>query len=677
MAIETPPPITPVPTPVIQRGDPTTFSDRVDLFVTWLEGAPPEFGDVADNVEHNATEAQTKATAAAASAATATTQATTATTQAGIATTQAGIATTQAGNASTSATAAAASAASAAAIAGAFVGTSTSSLTIGTGNKTFATQGGEQYTPGITMTAVSQANTANWMAGQVVSYNSGTGALVINVTATGGSGTFADWNLSLAGVQGPQGVQGTPGALAGTATGAINWNGTVTLASASTVNIGAAASNDLIISGSTTVNAFDTIAAGATRKVKSTGTWQLTFNASTMILPGLANIITAPDDTMQFTSLGGGAWICDWYKRATGKAISEAVPFNNIALVETSQTWNTRVAGVHRVTVVGGSGSGAAFRHLTVSGKACGAGAGGLARKSFNASAGQGLVITIGAGGAAVTRSTDGGTSGNNGGATTLTTTGVSVTANGGDGGVFVQASAANTPATGNTAGGAGGTASGGDTNYTGGAGGPCHSTGTLTSCVASGGGAVNWYGGTPYAGGEAQVLTSTKNRCVAAGGGAGLGGKGGGAYTNIDDSAGAGSGASTHNPGTDAQDASGAAAAAGVVPIPIVMWNFPSIQASIVGGTPANASDGCGGSASAAPWGGSGSVGQGAPGGRFGGGGATASTGFVAAGTTSTAGAGKWGGGGAGVALSGAVASGTVVSGAGDHGVVLVEYAA
>lgn len=50
----TPPPITPVPMPVPQRGDRATFSDRVDAFVTWLENAPLEFEAVAQNVYDNA-----------------------------------------------------------------------------------------------------------------------------------------------------------------------------------------------------------------------------------------------------------------------------------------------------------------------------------------------------------------------------------------------------------------------------------------------------------------------------------------------------------------------------------------------------------------------------------------------------------------------------------------------
>lgn len=316
--------------------DESVFDSAAYAWSAALSNFRTQTNAIASVTYTNAQEAVAAASAAALSATAATTngaaQVALAANQVTLATTQAGIATNKAVLTTADAvatagdrvqtgldrTAAAASAASAAAIAGAFVGTSATSVAIGSGNKTFATQAGEQYTPGIFMTAVSAANPANYMAGQLVSY-SGTSA-VINVTVTGGSGTYANWNLSLAGPQGATGPQGPTGTLSGTAVGAINWNGTVTLASAGTVGIGVAASNDIIISGTTTITSFDGAAQGATRKVRFTGALTLTHNA-VIVLPGNANITTAANDCAQFTSLGGGNWICDWYKKADGKAV--------------------------------------------------------------------------------------------------------------------------------------------------------------------------------------------------------------------------------------------------------------------------------------------------------------------------------------------------------------------
>jgi len=82
MAVITPPSITPAPTPAPQRNDRTTFSSRVDAFVTWLITAVTEFGAVATNVALNATDAATSASTASTQAANASNSAGTATTKA-------------------------------------------------------------------------------------------------------------------------------------------------------------------------------------------------------------------------------------------------------------------------------------------------------------------------------------------------------------------------------------------------------------------------------------------------------------------------------------------------------------------------------------------------------------------------------------------------------------------
>ena len=107
----------------------------------------------------------------------------------------------------------------------------------------------------------------------------------------------------------------------GTLTGALNYAPTVTIASASTVNIGAAASNEIIVSGTTTITAFDTVAAGIVRDVLFSGALTLTHNGTSLILPGAANITTAANDTAAFRSLGSGTWVCLWYKRAAMSGI--------------------------------------------------------------------------------------------------------------------------------------------------------------------------------------------------------------------------------------------------------------------------------------------------------------------------------------------------------------------
>lgn len=107
----------------------------------------------------------------------------------------------------------------------------------------------------------------------------------------------------------------------GTLTSALNEAPPATVASASTTNIGAAASNTVIISGTTTINAFDTIAAGAIRRLRFSGILTLTHNGTTLILPAATNIITAAGDVATFESLGSGNWRCVDYFKQDGTAL--------------------------------------------------------------------------------------------------------------------------------------------------------------------------------------------------------------------------------------------------------------------------------------------------------------------------------------------------------------------
>lgn len=73
---------------------------------------------------------------------------------------------------------------------------STTSLAIGTGSKSFTQATGLAYPVGMRLRAASAANSANFMEGEVTS-QSGT-SLTLNVTTKGGSGTLADWQIGLA-----------------------------------------------------------------------------------------------------------------------------------------------------------------------------------------------------------------------------------------------------------------------------------------------------------------------------------------------------------------------------------------------------------------------------------------------------------------------------------------------
>lgn len=78
-------------------------------------------------------------------------------------------------------------------------GTSTTSMTIGSGTQTFTTQTGKAWCVGQWLIIPNPGAPANYMVGQITNYVSGTGAMTVNVPsgATAGSGTFTSWNLAL------------------------------------------------------------------------------------------------------------------------------------------------------------------------------------------------------------------------------------------------------------------------------------------------------------------------------------------------------------------------------------------------------------------------------------------------------------------------------------------------
>lgn len=95
---------------------------------------------------------------------------------------------------------------------------------------------------------------------------------------------------------------------------AINEN-RATVASSGTPAIGATAANYILISGTTGITGFDSIAAGAERTLEFQGILTMT-NSGTLILQGGSDIQTAAGDVAKFRSEGAGTWRCVSYMRA-------------------------------------------------------------------------------------------------------------------------------------------------------------------------------------------------------------------------------------------------------------------------------------------------------------------------------------------------------------------------
>lgn len=93
------------------------------------------------------------------------------------------------------------------------------------------------------------------------------------------------------------------------------------IASATTTDLGAVEGLMHDITGTTTITGFGTVRAGIWKIIKFEGALTLTHNATSLILPGAANITTADGDTAIVISEGSGNWRCVAYVKATGKAI--------------------------------------------------------------------------------------------------------------------------------------------------------------------------------------------------------------------------------------------------------------------------------------------------------------------------------------------------------------------
>lgn len=154
---------------------------------------------------------------------------------------------------------------------------STSSITVGTGSKVFTVPAGLTYAAGVVVRVWRPLDPGVFMQGSVTSY-SGT-SLDLNVATTGGSGTYADWRVSITVLK-------------------------MTDAEAAVLQFG---SGDLPF---TTAGTFRTISSGATA-----GSTQIVVNSNSGITVGGLMVITETNDSsfVSKTSTNGTAnWVDGW-----------------------------------------------------------------------------------------------------------------------------------------------------------------------------------------------------------------------------------------------------------------------------------------------------------------------------------------------------------------------------
>lgn len=178
------PPISPDPS------DPSTYAKRTDDHIAWRKLNTEELNVALPAIDTK----QVQAIAAAETA-----------------TTKAGEVVTKANEVAASAAIATAAAASAVNAPGTS-SLSTTSLALTPGTKNLAVAANKDFPHGSSVKIAYNTDVSKWMIGSVDSYNATTGAMVVVVDANDikGTGTFADWTVSVSGHRGAPGVAAVP-----------------------------------------------------------------------------------------------------------------------------------------------------------------------------------------------------------------------------------------------------------------------------------------------------------------------------------------------------------------------------------------------------------------------------------------------------------------------------------
>ena len=133
------------------------------------------------------------------------------------------------------------------------------------------------------------------------------------------------------------------------------------IASATTTDLGTIGSHYASITGTTTITSFGvsgtTLASTAYPfyRVAFAGALTLTYNATSMILPGGVNILTAAGDTADVVYGGGGNWAVIRYQRAALSPSAGALPGAN-GLVITNNAAQSVTVAFNSAVMVNSSG---------------------------------------------------------------------------------------------------------------------------------------------------------------------------------------------------------------------------------------------------------------------------------------------------------------------------------
>lgn len=155
-----------------------------------------------------------------------------------------------------------------------------------------------------------------WQIWEITTVTDASGYVKFAVTLLAAGDAFADGADMLVTLQ--QGPSTGGSFTGGSLTSALNEAKGADIASAGTADIGAATGNLVHITGTTNISVLGTVQAGTRRIVVFDAALTLVHNATSLILPGGANITTAAGDCAIFVSEGSGNWRCVNYQPVNG-----------------------------------------------------------------------------------------------------------------------------------------------------------------------------------------------------------------------------------------------------------------------------------------------------------------------------------------------------------------------
>lgn len=217
-----------------------------------------------------------------------------------------------------------------------FSGNSTSSVEIGTGAKSLTASTGKQWQIGQPIRIARTSDPTNYMDGQVTAYNSTSGAMTVQVSGVGGSGTYTDWTIALL----PSGsgfatINGTETFTNKTLTAPViatmvSGGQTLTVPATTTTLVGRTTTDtltnktiDFAVGGNVGKINGNTLAAGA-------GTGTITFFNSSDTVVGRNTTDTLTNKTLTSPTINGGALNAASTVSDTGTIATTSVGFRGI-----------------------------------------------------------------------------------------------------------------------------------------------------------------------------------------------------------------------------------------------------------------------------------------------------------------------------------------------------------